>query len=742
LNFSPPDLQVASASPLLAFDIGSPWMALWGLAAVAPLLIHLLSRRRFRQVPWAAMQFLLAAMRKESRRIRIEQWLLLAVRMAIILILAAALMDWSVDESAPPGAPQPRVHRVFVLDGSFSMAARIADKSRFDRGKELISEVLDGDFRQGDAASLVMMASPPRPIIRTPALDRDAVSREVAQLALVHGGADLSATLDLVGEVIEAARRQRAGIDRHDIYFISDLQRVTWGATSDGSQRAALRARFADLAETAELHLVDVGRPGTANVALTYAALADPAPLVGRENSVRADIKNFADQARDNLVVELVSENRLVASRAVPRIGGREQASVTLPYRFTAAGTAALELRLKTDAADLEIDNHRWVCAAVKDRLRVLCIAGKPGEVDFLPFAFEPASPEQAKVEVETATVLALRGGDLKSYDAIVLANVPQFSPEDVRRLAAYLDHGGGLIFFLGDQVVSDAYERHLGGSEGAARWWPVKLGEVASPGKYAVDPLGYRHRIAAPFQSQEEAGLLSTPIQRYVRMSLVGSGVNVALAIRNNGDPLVVEAPARKGRVVVIATAGSMASVDAATRQPWTYWPLWPSFLPIMQETLRVAVSGRAEQRTTIVGQPIGATLPGALPQLAVAITTPPPQPRTERVRAVVAGDETRWSYDETIHAGLYHAAIGAAVQQSDIFAVNIDPAESDLARVDASELPAELHVAVDQLSGTDFVPAGRVPRSRLYATLLYAVLALLLCETALAWWFGYHSS
>src|SRR5687768_127527 len=81
-------------SGLLAFwQLGSGWMLLWGLAAALPILIHLWSRRRYREVTWAAMQFLLAAMRKNSRRILLEQWLLLAVRTLILLLLALALAD-------------------------------------------------------------------------------------------------------------------------------------------------------------------------------------------------------------------------------------------------------------------------------------------------------------------------------------------------------------------------------------------------------------------------------------------------------------------------------------------------------------------------------------------------------------------------------------------------------------------------------------------------------------------------
>src|SRR5580658_9234626 len=77
--------------PVLAFGFGSPLM-LWGLAAGAvPVLIHLLYRRRFHTVPWAAMRFLLAATRKQSRRMKLEQLLLLVIRTLIVLCVALAL---------------------------------------------------------------------------------------------------------------------------------------------------------------------------------------------------------------------------------------------------------------------------------------------------------------------------------------------------------------------------------------------------------------------------------------------------------------------------------------------------------------------------------------------------------------------------------------------------------------------------------------------------------------------------
>ena len=107
-----------TAPPLIwALGFANPAL-LYGLAAASvPILIHLLNRRKYREVPWAAMRFLLAAVRKNRRRVRVEQWLLLAVRTLIILLVVAAMARPFL-ESMGVVIVGRRVHRVLVLDAS------------------------------------------------------------------------------------------------------------------------------------------------------------------------------------------------------------------------------------------------------------------------------------------------------------------------------------------------------------------------------------------------------------------------------------------------------------------------------------------------------------------------------------------------------------------------------------------------------------------------------------------------
>ena len=108
---------------------------IYGLAAASvPVIIHLLNRRKFREVPWAAMRFLIAAVRKNSRRIRVEQWILLAVRtMVIILAVTAMAKPFLESVGGGPLMAGRRTHRVLVLDGSLSMGDDAGGGTRFDR---------------------------------------------------------------------------------------------------------------------------------------------------------------------------------------------------------------------------------------------------------------------------------------------------------------------------------------------------------------------------------------------------------------------------------------------------------------------------------------------------------------------------------------------------------------------------------------------------------------------------------
>src|SRR5436190_14728422 len=141
---------------LIAFGFSNLAMLGWLVVAAAPLLIHLWSRHRFRESPWAAMQFLLAAMRKNARRLQLQQWLLLAVRTLIILLVVLAVAEpYGVRLLAGTGAAP--THKVLVIDGSYSMAYRADGSTNFAKAKQLAAEIVRASL-PGDAFTVILMA--------------------------------------------------------------------------------------------------------------------------------------------------------------------------------------------------------------------------------------------------------------------------------------------------------------------------------------------------------------------------------------------------------------------------------------------------------------------------------------------------------------------------------------------------------------------------------------------------------
>src|SRR5258707_14065793 len=151
--------------PILAFSFLSPAFAVAGLLlASLPIIIHILNRRRFRTVDWAAMDFLLRAMRKNRKRLRFEQWLLLATRCLVLALLGLALArPLSCSDASLAGMGQKTGLHVFVIDNSYSMAYeadRPDAKTHFQHAKHLVEQLIDLLAPGGESVMVITAVQP------------------------------------------------------------------------------------------------------------------------------------------------------------------------------------------------------------------------------------------------------------------------------------------------------------------------------------------------------------------------------------------------------------------------------------------------------------------------------------------------------------------------------------------------------------------------------------------------------
>ena len=236
--------------------------------------------------------------------LRLEQLILLAVRVAIVLLLVLAMASvalWAEnlwgrffpDSVAWAATSSQRTYKILVIDGSLSMATRTGEQSCFEKAIGLAEQIVQTSSESG--FSVVLMTAPAQTIVPGPSDDGAKVEAEIGKLRLPHGNADLASTL----RAVEGLLQQPLGrYDHKEVYFLTDLQKSTWIAP----QSAGLVGPLANIRRQARTIIVDVGRDGVGNLAVTNLTLATPLASTTSETPILATIHKYGPEMRDQVL--------------------------------------------------------------------------------------------------------------------------------------------------------------------------------------------------------------------------------------------------------------------------------------------------------------------------------------------------------------------------------------------------------------------------------------------------------
>src|SRR5215212_2487132 len=133
-------------------------LLLFGLAAVSvPIIIHLLNRRKFQKVVWAAMRFIQTSVERNQRRMRIEDLILLALRCLLLALLALALARPALKSAGLEVFGQSKITGVIILDNSESMGMSDGTMTRFEKARKAAEQALE--TMPAGSATAVFLAS-------------------------------------------------------------------------------------------------------------------------------------------------------------------------------------------------------------------------------------------------------------------------------------------------------------------------------------------------------------------------------------------------------------------------------------------------------------------------------------------------------------------------------------------------------------------------------------------------------
>lgn len=641
-------------------------LLLAGLAAfVVPIILHLLSRARFRTVSWGAMMFLPGGDgRRQASRLR--QWGLLATRCGMLGILAFAL---ALPELRLGGKSGP-MRAIIIFDRSASMDVVENDRSRLERAREAALNLLS-HMAPGDSAVLIDATNPEQTSVSS---DLQSIAEQILSMQLSKASANFAAALDRARE-----SAQETAVPSH-IFIISDRQANNW----NGINGAFVRAW-----KTVPLPItwVPVGSRGMENIGIDSVRLLEPPAIVGLSCQFAVHVHNYGTSAQGPIHLKLSAGDRHLAEADVT-LEGREDRAIVLPVRFSEPGE--VDVSASIDAHDLASDNQRDVVVNVTGRLPVTIITGDVAtghfrrQADLLQLALAPFStPTTSTVGdvrnpciVQIASVDDWNAGIFAGQRVTILADAPALSADQVRMLEQFAYTGGNVIILPGSLIRADDFNQSLyrnGTGISPAALSPPTSSDAAPTAILGID---LSHPIFQFLKSSPDP-IPQATIARYFPASPHGGDVRV-LSSFATGDPFVVEGTFGHGRVLLITTP-----LDA----DWSNLPLSNFYLPFVQSCVRYLCAAGMAQHNVRPGQIITGHFPPRTDERSIRITLP--DGRNDTCDVSLLGDRVEFRFGPVKEPGKYlvRASVPRGEQQQE-FIVEPPASESDLTPLDTSQL------------------------------------------------------
>jgi hypothetical protein len=630
-----------------------PFVLLGLAAAAVPLLLHLFNLRRPRTVDFSSLEFLQSLQQRTMQRVRIKQWLLLALRVLAIACLVLAFARPTLTGNLAGTVGQVRTSWALVVDNSLSMTLRDGQGAYLQQAKEAASGILSA-METDDELFLVTTgqmadqrgAAP----YRSPGAAREAVAAIEAQ----PGGGTLARSItQAVGRLREATHLNK------EIYVLTDAQ------TSTLADSVA-----ATVPDDVGITLVPVGDREHANVAVTDVRVRSRIVEIGQPVELEATLTNYGTEALDGYVASAYLQGERVAQATATLQPGQ---STTVGFTATPQqrGWLAGTVQIEDDA--FTHDNIRHFTLNVPEERRLLVVRGEGETTRYIDLALSPELV-QGRLAFRTQTVpeSELAATPLGNVDAVILAGPSTLSSGEISTLARYVETGGGLLLFPSEQAQAPDYNalfEALGG--GRFSGFSGSLSDrqpIAAFDRVDVQhPLfkGVFDRSGSP---SDEVRVESPDIYYAMNYSPSGGAAQTLIEL-SNGFPFMQELRHGSGVALLMAVAAE---------PQWSDLPVRGLFIPLLYRSVYYLSAGESvagEQLT--VGQPGELRVTGVPETETVRLVGPDGNERTPEQRNLFGATLLQLGA-ATRAPGIYDVQAGETLVRRVAF--NLDARESDL--------------------------------------------------------------
>ena len=561
----------------------NPALFLPGAALILlPILIHILSRLRYRRVRFAAMEFLLESEELNRRRILIEQLLQLLLRILAVLLITLLIARLLLDPGRLLSLQGTSQHHVVLLDDTLSLRERDGDSTAFNRALATLETMLVEGVRQSSAARVTILpiSDPKRPIVADRILDSAFVQELIPRLRNLPCSYRSASPVPALNAARDLLAADPAADPR--LHILTDLRAADW------NDKPEVAAALADLRPTrTQVDLIQVSR-GDAhpNLALSNISAESLAAARGVPWRVTIQIHNHGNAKASGLrATVFLNGNPLPAKILIPEIEPNSNIQVSHDLTFDSEGRQQVEIRLDDD--NLREDNRRIFAVEVADRRSVLILDddGRQEDAAFVAAALS-ADPALTGLATDIRSSQAINASDLPRYDCIYLLNIRDLPADTTLVLADYVRNGGGIAWFPGEQANVPWYSENL--RNPAQLLFPVPLSVIQDVGPASnplesentnspfVSPIFETHPIFTVYNAPDSPFPETVRISRCFKLESSWNptdaerrdGVRTIMRLQS-GEPVAFEHSLGKGRILTFLTGAG---------RNWSNWPIAPA--------------------------------------------------------------------------------------------------------------------------------------------------------------------
>lgn len=752
----------------------NPLMLWGGLAIAAPILIHLLNKRRFKIVEWAAMDFLFEADKKNRRRVEIENFILLALRCLAMLLVALMFARPFLPSSMTDLLQQAKkLERVILIDDSLSQRVSQNNITSFDATKnslkELIAQFADSDKTE-DWLTILLTSDPSVPVLANEPLTATTLStinQTIDDLECADSAADYSESINALSRYVSGQRAEGG----RAVYFFSDMRRRDWLPPTSSNPDMAPNKLVNSVANAIEgFFVVDTGTENDENLAVVNVR---PENLLVAEKVIPfvVTVANHGALPVEQIRVMFQVDDGQPDYESIPVIGPGETREVTFRHVFprseeidtfgteekTQSVVSNYRVRAEIDRASLDEvssrgdqlldDSVSYYASRVSDGVRVMLIDGDPSAVAERSETHYLKSLQVAGTGLDTqvGTITDLESISLSDFQVIFLCNVDEASSDRVRSLEQWVRDGGSLVIMPGNRVRARTFNDTFF-QEGAGLS-PLKLVEIQGDPtmskwvNFEIDP--QIHPALKLIVDSDAASLNNVDVFSWwtseLSKDLIGKSVAVPLRLTDEqNSPAMVDASLGKGNVIVFTIPGD---------GDWSMWPISPTFPPVMLELIDYLVGSGSQE--SIVGMDGQITLPVDVSAYENRVAMK--NPKNEKTESVASPSGVEGNVDSVIYQvafdginrrGFYELELQrhSGEKEAVLFSANVDSDEGQLKRMAASDLEGDFFSEkVSFVSPTKLMEQTvKGGSSEIWLLLLVILFAVLMIEQFLGWYWG----